>query len=68
MAIETTGDALAFISETRNLVHRAEEALRQSHKLGPVGLGELLEPAQRLQAALEMEVPQLERVVAERIR
>ena len=66
MAIEATGEAFALVTEIRHLMHRADEALRISHRIGSLGLSELVAPLQRLHAALESEVPKLELLVAER--
>ena len=68
MEIKTTSDALKFTSETKRLIVRAAEALEHSAKFGPVGLGEFLEPVQRIHEVLDKDVPELERVIAQRLR
>jgi hypothetical protein len=68
MAVKTTADALILATETRQLLSRAIEALEKAPRFGPVGLGEFIEPVTQLHDVLEMNVPELERIIATRLR
>jgi hypothetical protein len=68
VASETVGDALVVTIETQRLLTRAIEAVQQSARFGPRGLFEFVEPVERLRKALETDVPELERIIALRLR
>jgi hypothetical protein len=67
MGRETKAEILDLVTQTRHLMHQADEVLRRAHRIGPVGLEEMLEPMQRLHAALRNEAPELERLLTERL-
>ena len=55
------------MTETRHLMHQADETLHRTDRMDAVRLRELLEPMQRLHAVLRKEVPELERILMEQL-
>jgi hypothetical protein len=67
MPMETKPEILELVTQTRHLMHQADEVLRRAHRIGFIGLKEMLEPMQRLHAVLKDEAPELERLLMERL-